>query len=197
MYDYGTFSFDSKAQVLDRAKTFWNPGDTVLDRRRCRSGDRPPRGLLPVGHERSTAYRHAPQRRHLQPRTSQPRSGPGDFRGHGILRHRQPSLPVGCADRTRAEARRIGACVDLKVAFGSGAARRSISRSRAPVMPPSAARSSRSSRPTTVTPAWRWPQGTIGSRRSFCPTNPTTSSRFRSATSARWSKRSPAGTWPL
>ena len=43
MYDYGTFSFDSKAQVLDRSKTFWNPGktqfwidagvDLVIDRR--------------------------------------------------------------------------------------------------------------------------------------------------------------------
>src|SRR6201991_46934 len=43
MYDYGTFSFDSKAQVLDRAKTSWNPGktqfwidegvDLVIDRR--------------------------------------------------------------------------------------------------------------------------------------------------------------------
>jgi acetylornithine/succinyldiaminopimelate/putrescine aminotransferase len=43
MYDYGTFSFDSKAQVLDRAKTFWNPDktqfwtdagvDLVIDRR--------------------------------------------------------------------------------------------------------------------------------------------------------------------
>jgi acetylornithine/succinyldiaminopimelate/putrescine aminotransferase len=43
MYDYGTFSFDSKAQVLDRAKAFWNPDktqfwtdagvDLVIDRR--------------------------------------------------------------------------------------------------------------------------------------------------------------------
>jgi acetylornithine/succinyldiaminopimelate/putrescine aminotransferase len=43
MYDYGTFSFESKAQVLDRAKTFWNPDktqfwtdagvDLVIDRR--------------------------------------------------------------------------------------------------------------------------------------------------------------------
>jgi hypothetical protein len=28
MYDYGTFSFESKTEVLDRAKTFWNPGKT-------------------------------------------------------------------------------------------------------------------------------------------------------------------------
>lgn len=43
VYDYGTFSFESKAQVLDRAKTFWNPDktqfwtdagvDLVIDRR--------------------------------------------------------------------------------------------------------------------------------------------------------------------
>ncbi|WP_193044918.1 class-III pyridoxal-phosphate-dependent aminotransferase [Mycolicibacterium baixiangningiae] len=43
MYDYGTFSFESKAQVLDRAKAFWNPDktqfwtdagvDLVIDRR--------------------------------------------------------------------------------------------------------------------------------------------------------------------
>ncbi|KUI25116.1 ornithine--oxo-acid aminotransferase [Mycobacterium sp. IS-1742] len=43
MYDYGTFSFESKTQVLDRAKTFWNPDktqfwtdagvDLVIDRR--------------------------------------------------------------------------------------------------------------------------------------------------------------------
>ena len=43
MYDYGTFSFDSKAQVLERAKEFWNPDktqfwtdtgvDLVIDRR--------------------------------------------------------------------------------------------------------------------------------------------------------------------
>ncbi|TFV55725.1 aspartate aminotransferase family protein [Mycobacterium sp. PS03-16] len=43
MYDYGTFSFESKAAVLDRAKTFWNPDktqfwtdagvDLVIDRR--------------------------------------------------------------------------------------------------------------------------------------------------------------------
>lgn len=43
MYDYGTFSFESKAEVLERAKTFWNPDktqfwtdsgvDLVIDRR--------------------------------------------------------------------------------------------------------------------------------------------------------------------
>jgi len=43
MYDYGTFSFDSKAEVLEQSKTFWNPGktqfwidegvDLVIDRR--------------------------------------------------------------------------------------------------------------------------------------------------------------------
>jgi acetylornithine/succinyldiaminopimelate/putrescine aminotransferase len=43
MYDYGTFTFESKTQVLDRAKTFWNPDktqfwidtgvDLVIDRR--------------------------------------------------------------------------------------------------------------------------------------------------------------------
>ncbi|MFV8243556.1 aspartate aminotransferase family protein [Mycolicibacterium peregrinum] len=43
MYDYGTFTFESKAEVLDRAKTFWNPDktqfwtdtgvDLVIDRR--------------------------------------------------------------------------------------------------------------------------------------------------------------------
>ena len=43
MYDYGTFAFESKAQVLERAKTFWNPDktqfwtdvgvDLVIDRR--------------------------------------------------------------------------------------------------------------------------------------------------------------------
>jgi acetylornithine/succinyldiaminopimelate/putrescine aminotransferase len=43
VYDYGTFSFDSKAQVLERAKEFWNPDktqfwtdagiDLVIDRR--------------------------------------------------------------------------------------------------------------------------------------------------------------------
>ncbi|CQD14920.1 ornithine--oxo-acid aminotransferase [Mycolicibacterium conceptionense] len=43
MYDYGTFTFESKAEVLDKAKTFWNPDktqfwtdtgvDLVIDRR--------------------------------------------------------------------------------------------------------------------------------------------------------------------
>jgi acetylornithine/succinyldiaminopimelate/putrescine aminotransferase len=43
MYDYGTFAFESKADVLERAKTFWNPDKTqfwtdsgvelVIDRR--------------------------------------------------------------------------------------------------------------------------------------------------------------------
>ena len=43
MYDYGTFSFESKTEVLERAKTFWNPDktqfwtdagvDLVIDRR--------------------------------------------------------------------------------------------------------------------------------------------------------------------
>ena len=43
MYDYGTFSFESKAQVLERAKEYWNPDktqfwtdsgvDLVIDRR--------------------------------------------------------------------------------------------------------------------------------------------------------------------
>ena len=43
MYDYGTFSFESKAQVLEQAKKFWNPDktqfwtdagvDLVIDRR--------------------------------------------------------------------------------------------------------------------------------------------------------------------
>src|SRR5258705_61017 len=43
MYDYGTFAFESRAQLLERAKTFWNPDktqfwtdvgvDLVIDRR--------------------------------------------------------------------------------------------------------------------------------------------------------------------
>lgn len=43
MYNYGTFSFDSKAEVLEQSKKFWNPGktqfwidegvDLVIDRR--------------------------------------------------------------------------------------------------------------------------------------------------------------------
>lgn len=43
MYDYGTFTFESKTEVLERAKTFWNPDktqfwtdagvDMVIDRR--------------------------------------------------------------------------------------------------------------------------------------------------------------------
>jgi acetylornithine/succinyldiaminopimelate/putrescine aminotransferase len=43
MYDYGTFAFESKTEVLERAKTFWNPDktqfwidagvDLVIDRR--------------------------------------------------------------------------------------------------------------------------------------------------------------------
>ena len=43
MYDYGTFTFDTKSDVLERAKTFWNPDktqfwtdtgvDLVIDRR--------------------------------------------------------------------------------------------------------------------------------------------------------------------
>ena len=43
VYDYGTFSFESKAQVLERAKEYWNPDktqfwtdsgvDLVIDRR--------------------------------------------------------------------------------------------------------------------------------------------------------------------
>jgi acetylornithine/succinyldiaminopimelate/putrescine aminotransferase len=43
MYDYGTFTFESKTEVLERAKTFWNPDktqfwidagvDLVIDRR--------------------------------------------------------------------------------------------------------------------------------------------------------------------
>lgn len=43
MYDYGTFTFESKTEVLDKAKTFWNPDktqfwtdtgvDLVIDRR--------------------------------------------------------------------------------------------------------------------------------------------------------------------
>lgn len=43
MYDYGTFAFDTKSDVLERAKTFWNPDktqfwtdtgvDLVIDRR--------------------------------------------------------------------------------------------------------------------------------------------------------------------
>ena len=43
MYDYGTFSFESKAQVLEQAKKYWNPDktqfwtdagvDLVIDRR--------------------------------------------------------------------------------------------------------------------------------------------------------------------
>ena len=43
MHDYGTFSFDSKAEVLEQSKEFWNPDktqfwpdagvDLVIDRR--------------------------------------------------------------------------------------------------------------------------------------------------------------------
>ena len=58
-----------------------------------------------------------------------------------------------------------------KVAFGSGGGEAIDIALKSARTPPSAARSSRSSRPTTVTPDWRWPPGTIGSRR--CSVRPT------------------------
>ena len=75
MYDYGFFSFESKADFLRRSEEFWNPDktrfwqdagvDLVIDRRE---------GYLLLGHGGPPADRPAPQRRHLQPRPPQPRA---------------------------------------------------------------------------------------------------------------------------
>src|SRR6185312_13381251 len=47
--------------------------DRLLAGRRSRSGHRPARGLLLLGHGRPPADRPAPERRDVQPRPSQPR----------------------------------------------------------------------------------------------------------------------------
>ena len=94
MYDYGFFSFESKADFLRRSEEYWNPDktrfwqdagvDLVIDRRE---------GYLLLGHGRAPAGRPAPQRRDVQPRPPQSgahrRAGAGD----AALRHRQPPLP--------------------------------------------------------------------------------------------------------
>ena len=83
-----------------------------------------------------------------------------------------------------------------KVAFGSGGGEAIDIAIKSARHAARAARSCRSSRLTTGTPGWRWPPGTIGSRRSSCPTAPTSSSRCRSAISTRWSRRSRVMMWP-
>ena len=78
------------------------PGqDALLAGRRRRPGDRPPRGLLLLGHGGAAADRPAPQRRHLQPRPPQPRADRDARAGDGPVRHRQPPLPGAGADRAR------------------------------------------------------------------------------------------------
>ena len=107
MYDYGFFSFESKADFLRRSEEFWNPDktrfwqdagvDLVIDRRE---------GYLLLGHGGPPADRPAPQRRHLQPRPPQPRADRDARAGDGPLRHRQPPLPGARAHRARRGARR-------------------------------------------------------------------------------------------
>ncbi len=78
----------------------------------------------------------------------------------------------------------------------AAAARRSTSRSRPPGTPPADARSSRSPRPTTGIPGWRWPPVTSGSPPCSWPTGRTSLPTCRSTTWPRWRTRCAAGTWP-
>ena len=66
-------------------------------------------------------HRHAPQRRHLQPRPPQPGDRRRGDAGHGLLRHRQPPLPLGRPHRAgRRRWSRPRPTGIAKVMFGSG-----------------------------------------------------------------------------
>ena len=171
------------------------PGqDSVLDRYRGRSGDRPARGLLPLGHGGQAPDRPAPQRRDLQPRAPQSRSGAG---GH---RQAMQRFDIGNHHFPSRGAHRAGAgawwtAPRLDHQGGLRLRRRRGHRHRAQERPArrlSGARSSRSSRPTTATPAWRSPPATTGSRRLFL-VRPArrVRRRSRSTTSTPWRTR-----WP-
>ena len=68
-------SRSSPRRTSSAAPGVLEPGqDRLLAGRRRRPGDRPPRGLLLLGHGGAPADRPAPQRRHLQPRPPQPRA---------------------------------------------------------------------------------------------------------------------------
>ena len=138
------------------------PGqDAVLERRRRRPRDRPPRGLLLLGHGGPAADRRAPQRRHVQPRPPQSRADRGararrwststsatttSRRSPAPRSPRRWSRPAP----TNLQARR------LRVRRRRG--HRHRDQDRAP-RHASAARSSRSSRATTATPGSRSPTG--------------------------------------
>ena len=107
MYDYGFFSYRVQGGLPPQVRGVLEPGqDALLAGRRRRPGDRPPRGLLLLGHGGAQADRPAPQRRHLQPRPPQPRADRDARAGDGPVRHRQPPLPGAGADRAGRGARR-------------------------------------------------------------------------------------------
>ena len=179
VYDYGTFSFESKAQVLEQAKKYWNPDktqfwtdagvDLVIDRR---DGyflwDMGGRRLIDM-HLNGGTYNLG----HRNPEVMA-----GAHRRHGALRHRQPPLPLGGPHGAGAATGRLGAGVDhqggLRIRRRRGHRHRAQERHGTP---PSGARSSRSSRRTTATPAWPSPPATTASPSCSSPTGPTSSSR--------------------
>ena len=107
MYDYGFFSFESKADFLRRSEEFWNPDktrfwqdagvDLVIDRREgyC-FWDMAGRRLIDL-HLNGGTYNLG----HRNPELI------ADARaGDGPVRHRQPPLPGAGADRAGRGARR-------------------------------------------------------------------------------------------
>lgn len=183
MHDYDVFTVESKAEVLEKSRDFWNPGktdfwsetgvDLVIDRRESyfiwdMSGIR----LIDV-HLNGGTYNLG----HRNPELVEAITV--GMRSFDIGNHHFPSS----ARAALAEALIRTAPPNLtKVVYGSGGERPSTSRSRPRGTPPNGARSSRSSRPTTAIPGWPWPPATTASP-SCSSSTPGISRTSRSTTS--------------
>ena len=198
MHDYGFFSYDSKADFIERSKTFWNPDktqfwqdagvDLVIDRREgYLFWDMEGRRLIDL-HLNGGTYNLGHRNRELITTLEQA------MEHFDIGNHHFPALA-----RTALAEALVKTCSaehapgDLRLGRRRGDRHRH--QDRAP-HDGSAARSSRSSRATTATPGSRSPPATSASPSCSSPTSPTSSCRCRSTTSRRWRTRCAAATSP-
>ena len=192
LHDYGTFSFESKAQVLEQAKKYWNPDktqfwtdagvDLVIDRREGYFlWDMDGRRLIDM---------------HLNGGTYN--LGPPQPRGHGRPQSTACSTSTSATTtsrRWRAPRWRSGwssrrpASIDqgrLRLRWRRGHRHRAQERPARHPAPQD--RLDRQGLPRPHRPGGR-PPATTGSPSCSSPTGPTSSSRCPSATSTRWSRR--------
>ena len=196
MYDYGTFSFESKTEVLDRAKTFWNPDktqfwidagvDLVIDRREgYYLWDMSGRRLIDM-HLNGGTYSLG----HRNPEVVQAITEATQY--FDIGNHHFPSVARTALAQRLVES---APAAITKVAFGSGGGE------AIDIAIKSARHATQRRKIVSIVKAYHGHTGlavaTGDDRFSkiFLSTALMSSSTFRSAISAPWSRRCPAMTW--